>query len=377
MNETNVFSGLSRAIQERLAALAVTTPTPVQSKVIPELLAGKSILFQSETGTGKTFAYLLPLVQKLEAAGNDEHAVRLLVCAPTLELASQIRDAAKTVTSLKTALFLGGSPIKRQTDLLKEKPDIVIGNPARLLELIRLKKLRVNCLEAAVFDEVDRLVKRESKADTEALLGTFPEHIQITGCSATITGAVRQFFSGLDSVVMPPEDVLRERITHWALYAEQRDKVDTLRSLLVALRPEKALIFTSRADQVENIVSKLLYKKIDCAGLHAKEDKTDRKSAIDRFRSGKCRILVTSDVAARGLDIPDITHVIQMDLPDDDDFFIHRAGRTARAGRTGTNIVIGDEYEMRRYSSLEKKLKITVYPKILYGGKVTVPQDVQ
>jgi superfamily II DNA/RNA helicase len=377
MDEINVFSQLSASIQERLAALSVTTPTPVQSKIIPELLEGKSVLFQSETGTGKTFAYLLPLIQKLEAAENTEHSVRLLICAPTLELASQIRDAAKTITVLKTMLFLGGAPIKRQTDLLKEKPDIVIGNPARLLELIRLKKLRVNSLEAAVFDEVDRLVKQESKADTEALLKTFPAHIQITGCSATITGAVRRFFSELDSVVMPPEDVLRERITHWAFYAEQRDKADTLRGLITALNPEKTLIFTSRADQVENIVSKLLYKKIDCTGLHAKEDKTDRKSAIDRFRSGKCRILVTSDVAARGLDIPGITHVIQMDLPDDDDFFIHRAGRTARAGKTGINIVIGDEYEMRRYSMLEKKLKITVYPKMLYGGRIVAPQDIQ
>jgi ATP-dependent RNA helicase DeaD len=377
MDDTNVFSGLSHAIQERLSALSITTPTPVQSKIIPELLAGKSILFQSETGTGKTFAYLLPLIQKLEASGNTEHAVRLLICSPTLELASQIRDAAKSVTSLKTALFLGGAPLKRQADLLKDKPDIVIGNPARLVELIRLKKLKVNGLQAAVFDEVDRLVKRETKEDTEALRKACPEKMQIAGCSATITGAVRQFFAGLDSVIMPPEDVLRERITHWALYAEQRDKVDMLRSLLIILNPEKVLIFTSRSDQVENIVSKLLYKKIDCAGLHAKEDKTDRKAAIDRFRSGKCRILVTSDVAARGLDIPDISHVIQMDLSDDDDFFIHRAGRTGRAGKTGINIVIGDEYEMRRYSVLEKKLKITVYPKMLYGGKITAPLDVQ
>jgi Superfamily II DNA and RNA helicases len=377
MDETNVFSGLSGAIQERLAALSVTTPTPVQAKIIPEILAGKSILFQSETGTGKTFAYLLPLVQKLEAEENNGHAVRLLVCAPTLELASQIRDAVKSVTPLKAALFLGGAPIKRQADLLKEKPDIVIGNPARLLELIRLKKLKLNGLQAVVFDEVDRLVKRESKADTEALLAAFPSQVQIAGCSATVTAAVRQFFANLDSVVMPPEDVLRERITHWALYAEQRDKIDMLRSLLLALNPEKALIFTSRTEQVENITGKLQYKKIDCAGLHAKEDKTDRKSAIDRFRSGKCRILVTSDVAARGLDIPGITHVIQMDLPDDDDFFIHRAGRTARAGKTGVNVVIGDEYEMRRYSQLEKKLKIIVYPKMLYGGKITSPRDVE
>jgi ATP-dependent RNA helicase DeaD len=375
MDEKNVFSELSPAIKERLSSLSIITPTPVQAKVIPELLAGKSMLFQSETGTGKTFAYLLPLIQNNEEKENIEHAVRILICAPTLELASQIRDAAKSVTTLKTALFLGGAPLKRQTDILKEKPEIVIGNPARLLELIKLKKLKTAGLTAAVFDEVDRLVKRESKDDTEELFKALPEHIQIIGASATITNAVRQFFTGLDSIVMPQENVLRERITHWAVYAEQRDKIDMLRSLLAAVQPEKTLIFTSRPDQVENILSKLKYKDIECEGLYAKETKQVRKAALDRFRSGKNRILVTSDLAARGLDIPNISHIIQMDLPEDEDFFIHRAGRTARAGKTGINIVIGGEYEMRKFSILEKKLKITVYPKILYGGKVVAPQD--
>jgi ATP-dependent RNA helicase DeaD len=375
MSDTTAFSGLSPALQERLAALSITEPTPVQEKVIPVLLAGKSLLFQSETGTGKTFAYLLPFIQKFESSPRDDHAVRLIVCAPTLELASQIRDAARTVTSLKTALFLGGSPLRRQTDLLKEKPEIVIGNPARLLELIQLKKLKVNALEAAVFDEVDRLVKRETRDDTEALLRTFPKTVQIAGCSATVTGAVRQFFAGLDNIVLPADDVLREKITHWALYAEQRDKIDTLRSFIQAVKPERALVFTSRADQVENIVTKLQFKKIPCEGLHAKEDKQDRKAALDRFRSGKCSILVTSDLSSRGLDIPGISHIIQMDLPEDDDFFIHRAGRTARAGKTGINVVIGDEYEMRKYAALEKKLGLTVYPKVLYGGVLQAPQN--
>lgn len=375
MDEKNVFSELTPAIKERLASLSIITPTPVQAKVIPDLIAGKSMLFQSETGTGKTFAYLLPLIQNTEGKENREHAVRILICAPTLELASQIRDAAKSVTTLKTALCLGGAPLKRQTEMLKEKPEIVIGNPARLLELIKLKKLKTAGLTAAVFDEVDRLVKRESKDDTEELLNALPEHIQIIGASATITNAVRQFFTGLDSIVMPPENVLRDRITHWAVYAEQRDKIDTLRSLLIAIEPEKTLIFTSRPDQVENILSKLRYKDIDCEGLYAKETKQVRKAALDRFRSGKNRILVTSDLAARGLDIPNISHIIQMDLPEDEDFFIHRAGRTARAGKTGINIVIGGEYEMRKFSILEKKLKIIVYPKILYGGKVVAPQD--
>ena len=172
---------------------------------------------------------------------------------------------------------------------------------------------------------------------------------------------------------MPPEDVLRKRITHWAIYAENRDKIDTLRKFLAAENPTKALIFTSRADQVENIYNKLTYKKVVCAALHAKTDKQKRKAAIDRFRSGKEKILITSDLAARGLDIPEISHIIQMDFPQDEDFFIHRSGRTARAEKTGINVVIGDEWEMRHFAQLEKKLGITVYPKEVRDGKVTSP----
>ncbi|MCF0241327.1 MAG: C-terminal helicase domain-containing protein, partial [Treponema sp.] len=197
-----------------------------------------------------------------------------------------------------------------------------------------------------------------------------PQNIQVIACSATINAQVSKFFNNAESIIMPEEDVLKKMITHWAIYAEYRDKIDVLRKFLSAETPGKALVFTSRSDQVENIYQKLRFKKVDCMALHAKADKQIRKAAIDKFRSGKCRILITSDLSARGLDIANVTHVIQMDLPHDEDFFIHRSGRTARAGKTGINVVIGDEYEMRKYAELEKKLKITVYPKELLNGKV-------
>ena len=200
-----------------------------------------------------------------------------------------------------------------------------------------------------------------------------PSGCQIIACTATINKQTKIFFADAQAVVLPPEDVLKKRIEHWAIYAETRDKIETLRKFLAAAKPEKALIFTSRADQVENIYSKLRYKKVACACLHAKADKQMRKAAIDRFRSGKERILITSDLAARGLDIANITHIIQMDLPNDEDFFIHRSGRTARAGKTGINVVIGDEYEMNHYAQLEKKLGICVYPKEIRDGKISAP----
>ena len=368
----DVFSNLSENLRQSLTSLGITSPTPVQREVIPRILEGENILFESETGTGKTFAYLLPLINKLETI-DDHQRIRIIVVAPTFELASQINSACKSVTKHKSALMIGGAPLKRQIETLKEKPEIIIGTAARLVELIHLKKLKVDGLMAAVFDETDRLVKKESLEDTSAFRNLLPAGTQIIACTATISKQTKIFFADAKNVVLPPEDVLRKRISHWAIYAETRDKIETLRKLLSAENPTKALIFTSRADQVENIYNKLTYKKVACAALHAKTDKQKRKAAIDRFRSGKEKILITSDLAARGLDIPEISHIIQMDFPSDEDFFIHRSGRTARAGKSGINVVIGDEWEMRHFAQLEKKLGITVYPKEIRGGKVVSP----
>ena len=304
----------------------------------------------------------------------NERPVLVIICAPTFELASQIKQTAMAVSNIKTALFIGGAPIKRQLETLKEKPQIVIGTPARLLELIRLKKLKTQHIFAIVFDEADRLVKKELYDESRSLVLSMPENVQKIACTATVDSNTKKFFSDCEQILLPAENVLTKNITHWAIYAENRDKIETLRKLIIAENPAKALVFTSRADQVENIYSKLKYKKIECTALHAKTDKQLRKAAIDRFKSGKIKILITSDLSARGLDIQNVTHIIQMDLPDDTDFFIHRAGRTARAGKKGINVLIGDEYEMRNYALLEKKLGITVYPKELRAGKVIVPE---
>ena len=370
MSNKSSFLLLNNSIQEKLAALNITNPTAVQNEIIPQILEGKDILFQSETGTGKTFAYLLPLINKIEE-NDDIQSPKIIVIAPTIELASQINSACKTVSSRKSALLVGGAPLKRQIEILKEKPQIIIGTAARLNELIRLKKLKVDKIIAIVFDETDRLVKKELYDDTAELKNLMPQNCQIIACSATLNNPTKKFFYGIDSVTLEPENILKDRITHWAIYAETRDKIDTLRKFLLAEKPTKALIFTSRADQVENIYNKLTYKKIECVCLHAKTDKQKRKSAIDRFKSGKEKILVTSDLAARGLDIQEVSHIIQMDLPNDEDFFVHRCGRTARAGKKGINAVIGDEYEMNHYAQLEKKLGLCVYPKEIYNGKVS------
>lgn len=389
MDSVKSFSELKIEDQyiEKLASHEITEPSAVQTQAIPEILAGTSLLFQSETGTGKTLAYLLPLLQNIEKIENSKKEVKIVIVSPTIELASQIKLQVQLVSDSKAALLVGGAPIKRQIELLKEKPLVVIGGPARLLELFHLKKLKLDGAAAVVLDEVDRLISPELRAQTIELICSMKKDIQLIAASATITASTQKILqstrikqngtteSDLKTLFLPPEDVLRKRITHYALFAETRDKIDTLRSLLNAEKPAKALIFTSKIDQVANIVSKLKYKNIECYALTAKTEKAERKATIDRFRSGKIKILVTSDLVARGMDIPNISHVIQMDMPSDDDFFIHRAGRTARMGKTGINIVIGDGYEMRKYAAIEKKLKITVYPRMLYKGRLIDPNE--
>lgn len=381
--------GIAPQLVERLAGLSIQTPTKVQQQTIPPLSRGTSLVFQSETGTGKTLAYLLPLLQQIDESIQQ---IQLLIVAPTHELASQIKSQIQLVTDIPAVLLIGGAPIKRQVEMLKKKPLIAVGGAARLIELVYLKKLKIHQVRAVVLDEVDRLLSPELRDDTAALCQALPPEVQLVACSATVTGKTEKVIQSLvrrqqdegelEKRILPPEDILQKKITHIAIYSESRDKVDTLRRLLVAEteaatkeRPLKAMVFTARPADVDVILSKLTYKKIHCSALHAKQDKVRRKQALDQFRKGSCPVLITSDLAARGLDIPDVTHIIQLDMPSNIDFFVHRAGRTGRNGRDGLNIVIGDGYEMRQLAAAEKKLHLVVYPKILYKGRLVAPEQ--
>ena len=300
----NVFDLLSDKLKQSVQELGFSSPTPVQSEVIPKIINGDNVLFQSDTGTGKTFAYLFPLITKLDALeANDSlnSSVKIIIIAPTFELASQINVACKSVTDIKTALLIGGVPIKRQIELLKEKPQIVIGTASRIVELIHLKKLKIENLFAVVFDETDRLLKREAISDTSDLRNLLSPSTQIIACSATINKQTKIFFADSKNIILPPENILKEKITHWAIFAENRDKIDTLRKFLAAENPKKALVFTSRADQVENIFNKLTYKKVECSCLHAK---TDKRGKTRSYISGSIKYQSGYNTDSNGKQIP-------------------------------------------------------------------------
>jgi superfamily II DNA/RNA helicase len=413
--ETFDSLGVDKPFIEKLKERSIVKPTVIQNLVIPRLFEGKNILFRSATGTGKTFAYLLPALQplavdKAKAADNRYTTGKgpaVLICAPTLELCSQIKEEIDFFSELlapvyrQTALLIGSVNLDRQIETLKKtKPAVAVGNPGRLLILAKTGKLKFNNLRFLVLDEADRLTAQECLEDTKELLEIIEnetkkhgaDNLRITACSATVSkkncAQLGTLFASAEIIESDDHEILRERIEHWALFSEKRRKDQTLRSLLSALQnkpgkskktPIKALVFTSRNDEAALILSRLQYHHVSAAGLFGKVNKkpltgADRKASLDSFKEGKVSVLVSTDLAARGLDIPGITHVIALDVPSDSEVYIHRCGRTGRAGKRGVMVTIGDETQMRLLASLEKKLKIRVMPKELHQGRVCVPE---
>jgi superfamily II DNA/RNA helicase len=394
--------GVPPFFTDKLAGRSIKSPTIIQQLVIPPLTEGKNIIFRSATGTGKTFAYLLPVLRqilpKVNPAGIDGNPApplpgpAFMVCAPTLELCSQIKNEIEFLlpNGVNVALLIGSVNLNRQIETLKKnKPLIVVGNPGRLLLLAGEGRLKFSSLRFLVFDEADRLTADDCREETRSLVRIIAEERQfrqsrnpgenvpmtVAACSATVSDKIKDALHPLldDALLIETEEheILRERIEHWAVFSEGRRKTQTLRSFLSAARTKKVLVFLGRSFEAGKIVSTLQYHHIAAVGLYSKMDKKDRKEAVDRFRSGKAGVLVSSDLSARGLDFPDISHVIALDVPENKDAYIHRAGRTGRAGKRGIMVSIGDEVEMHRLASLEKKLGIIVRPKELFGGKVS------
>jgi superfamily II DNA/RNA helicase len=240
-------------------------------------------------------------------------------------------------------------------------------------------KLALGRVNALVLDEGDRLIADEHWVDTRDLVSRVNRNRQTAACSATMSEQSRERLLPLIGNPMAlleteAQEILRERISHWAFFSPQRQKINILYSFLTVSRVKKALVFASNGGHIGTIVAHLQSHAVAAVGLCSDMEKKARKRGLEEFKTGKTRVLVSSDLAARGLDIPNISHVIALDAPADSDAYIHRAGRTARAGKQGVMVTIGDEKELRRLAVLEKKLGITVYPKTLYQGRICAPE---
>ena len=372
--------GLPAELVAALAKQQITEPTPIQVMALPVLLAGKDAYLNAETGTGKTLAYLLPIFCRLDA---EQPGPQCVIVAPTHELAIQIQRQCSDLAQnagwpIRSLLMIGGTSMDRQIEKLKKKPQIVVGSPGRILELIDKGKLKARGIRSVVVDEADRLMLNESLPAIRGIVAAAPVERQLVFASATeqpeSAEAIATLAPGLIRLRAGAGKV-NENIEHRYLVCEERDKPELLRKLLHALASERALVFVRRNEMAGIVTAKLTHHHVAVAELNAAGDKRERKQAMDDFRSGQVRVLVASDVAARGLDIIGVTHIFNFDVPTQSQGYLHRVGRTARAGAKGQafTLITADQVRlMRRY---ERELGIVLSRVTLREGRVMAADE--
>ena len=374
MNFTDL--SVTPALVAALAKQQIVDPTPIQVAAIPPLAAGKDAYLRAETGTGKTLAYLLPLFQRIDPTLV---ATQLVIVAPTHELAIQIHRqacelAVNAAVAIRSVLLIGGTATDRQIDKLKAKPQVVVGSPGRIVELIERGKLKVADVRAVVVDEADRLLGEESLHWVRQVIGAAPPARQLVFVSATIEQQTRAVLATLaPDILMLRTDAaaVNPNIVHQYLVCEARDKPDILRKLLHALDVPSSIVFVHRNDVAEEVAAKLAHHKLAAADLNAELSKVERKRAMDGIRSGAIRIMIASDLAARGLNLPGVTHVFNLDVPTLSKAYLHRVGRTARAGASGTAISLVTETEARVIRRYQQELGISLQCIRVHNGHIS------
>ncbi len=376
MSDSFVGFGISEALTRVLSKAGITRPTGIQAEVIPLALFGKDVVGQSATGTGKTLAYLLPLLQKIDAAKKESQAI---ILAPTHELAMQIYHQSEALAKnaglpVTAAPIIGQVNITRQVDMLKGKPQIIVGSSGRILELIQKRKINAQTIKTIIIDEADRLLDDMNWASVKAVVKTTMRDRQMLLFSATMAPAAleraKELMRDPEVIAVKGQTGIPADISHMYFVCEQREKIEVLRKLAAHLNVEQALVFINQSEAIETTVMKLSYHGLAAAGIYGTAVKADRQKALADFRSGKVRLLVASDLAARGLDIPGVAYVFNLELPEDPQIYLHRVGRTGRAGQSGTAISLVTRKETELIAKFEKALKIKLAAKQLLRGKV-------
>lgn len=367
---------LDKKLVEALKNMKITEATEVQEKAIPYLLQGKNLFAQSETGTGKTLAYLLPLLEKIQ---KDKKEMQAIILAPTYELAMQIHN---TILELKkesgfgitSTQLIGSANIARQIEKLKDKPNILVGSAGRVVELIRKKKITSNTIKTIVLDEVDKLLDNKNIVLIKDIIKNSTNLEQVMMVSATINNnslnSAKDIVKDLEVIKVKENNRVNENITHSYVMVEERKKMEYLRKLIHAAKPKRAIVFISNSFNVEKTLDGLRFHKINAATIHGDISKDERKKALESFRKGKVQVLVASDVAARGLDIKGVTHVINLDVPKDPKNYLHRVGRVGRAGEKGEAYSLVDNRQLNTIRVYEKDLDVSFNRKYVYMGKV-------
>ena len=371
--------GIAEDLAARLGEFGIHTPSPVQAEAIPQVLEGKDLLATSQTGTGKTLAYLLPVLQGIDP---DSKAVQKLILAPTQELAVQIvREGERygETRGIGVLGLIGGASAKRQLEKLKQHPQLIVGTPGRVRELIEIKKLKMHAVTTIVVDEVDQVFNLGAAGDVERILRSALRDRQLVFLSATVSPQTAELVKReMDRPVeigIDPELRTPSALEHYYFVSEDRDRVDTVRRIVRHYKPDRAIVFVNATADLGEVEAKLNYSGLTAAALYGDADKMTRSKVLNAFREGRTQLLIASDVAARGLDIEGLGMVINYDPPIDAEHYTHRAGRTGRMGRSGMVISIVTDRQTFIMRKFKRELGISIEEKAMFGGKVRSPRD--
>lgn len=372
-NELNINNSIVVGLEKQ----NITIPTGIQETAIPFALENKDIIAEAHTGTGKTLAFLIPIFEKINVEKREMQAI---ILAPTHELVVQIESQIKllstnsgiNVTSLS---IMGESNIEKQIKKLKEvKPHIIVGSPGRILDLIKKKKITAHTIKTIVLDEADNLLSKNKPVIIKDIIKSTMKDRQLMFFSASINketlNLAKTLVKEVEIIKIENKSEINPRIEHICILGSLRDRFENLRKLLAAEQPQRAIVFVNNNTDLRQINEKLQYHKVKSTAIYGNASKEERQRALDAFRRGKCNVLVSSDLSARGLDIPEVSHIISLDFPVNPDEYLHRAGRTARGNNSGVSVCLITNKDIEILQSYEKAFGIEFTVKKLYGGKL-------
>jgi len=363
--QLNLIEPVLRAVREE----GYTHPTPIQEAAIPSLLEGRDLLGCAQTGTGKTAAFALPIIQRLHGKPRPAmpRCARVLVLTPTRELAAQIDESFSVYgrhLGLKRAVVFGGVGQSPQVKALSRGVDVLVATPGRLLDLMGQKHLRLDQLEVFVLDEADRMLDMGFINDVRRVIAALPKRRQSLFFSATMPPEIVRLADSMVTdpvkVSVTPSATTVQRIDQKVMFVSRRDKRDLLEHVLDDPEISRALVFTRTKHGADKVVRQLEKARVQADAIHGNKSQTRRTRALENFRRGKIRVLVATDIAARGIDVDGITHVINYDMPNIPESYVHRIGRTARAGAGGTAISFCDREEANFLTDIQRLIRIEV-----------------
>ncbi len=356
--------GINSELEKVLQKNGISTPTPIQTQAIPALLAGRDVIAQAQTGTGKTLAFLLPILEKIDP---NKKAIQALIVTPTRELAIQITSEAKKLSGIKDLNLLsvyGGQDVEQQIRKLKNGVHLVVGTPGRIIDHLKRGTISFGKLDMLVLDEADQMLHLGFLGDIEAIVKQSPKRRQTALFSATIRQDIKQlagqYMRDPKSIAVETKNITLDTVEQIIIETTDRGKQEALLEALDKYNPFLAIIFCRTKVRVKKLSDALQMGKYNSGELHGDLSQAKRERVMKDFKSAKIQYLVSTDIAARGIDVEGITHIFNYDIPEDAESYIHRIGRTARAGKSGVAVTFVTPNNIEELSSIEKKIKMSI-----------------